>query len=236
MKSILEALDFTPFHLPTIEVEPVRSSEVTDIFSALDQFTDIVFVSRNAVEIGMHFVNHHGGMPESCRVMTVGAETAKQLYRHGIDAMFPQHGTGAEALLGVGQLTDLTGQNILLVRGDGGLDWPAQEMQSRGAQVQEVRCYKQKLPENSLALMQKCASDKIGVAGVFVHSANSAVHLIDLAKQKYPELLYAILVAGSQRIATKALELGWRGEIRVADSPSNKHMMICFSQPEDSSV
>jgi hypothetical protein len=50
-----------------------------------------------------------------------------------------------------------------------------------------------------------------------------------MAGDKSGHVSQATLVAGSQRIAETAKALGWLGEIRVAESPSNKHMMIAFS-------
>ena len=229
MMAILKSLDFKPVHIPTLEITPFKSPEQDELLSKLHKFTDIVFVSRNAVDTGMELINENAGVPEGIRVMAVGAETAKQLYKFGIEAMFPQRGTGAEALLAVAQLADLSDREILIVRGNEGLDWPAQTMRERGAVVKELVCYEQQLAENSLALMQSLARQDAKVAGVFVHSASSAKQLIQLARSKFPALLESGLVAGSER----AKDLGWNGPISVSESPSNKNMMIAFSKMVD---
>ena len=235
MMAVLKSLDFKPVHIPTLEITPYESPEQGSLLSELHRFTDIVFVSRNAVDVGMELIKEHGGIPKDVRVMAVGAETAKQLYRLGVEAMFPQQGTGAEALLAVAQLADLSDRNILIVRGDEGLDWPAQTMRKRGALVKELICYEQHLAENSLALMQSLARQDAKVAGVFVHSASSAKQLIQLARSKFPALLESGMVAGSDRIAERAKESGWKGPISVSESPSNKNMMISFSRMMDPS-
>ena len=117
MMAVLKSLDFKPVHIPTLEITPYESPEQGSLLSELHRFTDIVFVSRNAVDVGMELIKEHGGIPKDVRVMAVGAETAKQLYRLGVEAMFPQQGTGAEALLAVAQLAELSDRNILIVRG-----------------------------------------------------------------------------------------------------------------------
>ena len=65
--------------------------------------------------------------------------------------------------------------------------------------------------------------------GVFVHSSQSLRNLLLIAGDKRKVVTRATLVAGSLRIAEMAKALGWLGDIRVSESPSNKHMMIAFS-------
>ena len=50
-----------------------------------------------------------------------------------------------------------------------------------------------------------------------------------IAGKQQARVAKATLVAGSVRIAETAKEFDWAGEIRIAESPSNKHMMIAFS-------
>ncbi len=230
MATILKSLDFRPVHIPTMDIVPLELSRHKQLLMDLPSFTDIVFVSRNAVDIGLEKIKAYGGIPKGVRVMAVGAETAKQLYAHDIDALFPQNGNGAEALLDVKQLEKLKGRNILIVRGVEGLNWPAQTMRERGASVEEYMCYEQRPTENASATLQRFAQKNKEVAGVFVHSASSAKHLVALAESTYPALLRAPLIAGSERIAEQAKLAGWEGSTTIAESPSNKHMMICFSK------
>ena len=228
--SILQRLNFQPAHIPTLEVEPNFTSEVLSIFSSLYDYTDVVFTSRNAVEVGMDIINKKGGMPKGTRVMAVGAETAKQLYGYNIDALFPEQGSGARALLNVGPMKNLVGRKILLVRGEVGLDWPAEKMRSRGAQVSQAKCYVQKSPENCAARLVEVFEQNARVDGLFVHSSQSLVNLLHAAGKYSEDLKQVKLVVGSDNIKSTAEELGWEGTLHVAESPSNKHMMIAFSK------
>jgi len=227
---VLERLDYQPIHLPTIRIEPRSNSESAALFESLDDYTDILFVSRNAVEVGMSMITERGAFPAKARALTVGAETAKQLYGYGIDAMFPETGSGIKALLDVSQLADLSGRNILVLRGKIGLDWPSLEMRQRGAEVNEAIMYDQLVPSSGEARLESILNMHRDLEGVFAHSVQGVVNLIQLAGEKADRLLNATLVAGSVRISDMAKELGWAGEIRVAQSPSNKHMMISFSR------
>ncbi len=227
--AILQRLDFQPAHIPTLEVEPNFSQEVAGLFVNMADYTDVVFISRNAVQIGMKMINQHGGMPDSMRVMAIGAETAKQLYSHNIDALFPEKGSGAEALLNVGPLKDLSRRKILLVRGETGLDWPAKKMRKRGAEVVEAKCYLQKTPDTCASRVREVFEQNARIDGLFIHSAQSLINLVEAAGEFANDLRRAKMVVGSSSIKKTAEKMGWTGELHVAESPSNKHMMIAFS-------
>lgn len=229
MAAILERLDYQPVHIPTMQVEPSISDSSRAKLENIKDYDDVIFVSRNAVEIGMSVIQQAGGMPQHVRVLTVGPESAKQLYSFGVDAMFPDHGSGADALLGVRQLADMSGRKVLVVRGEIGLEWPEQVLRERGAELERAVAYSQALPASGAQELQRLLQANESLAGVFVHSVQSLGNLIKLAGSQRDQLVQAKLVAGSQRIAEAAIEAGWQGEILVADSPSNKHMMISFS-------
>jgi len=227
--AILQRLDFQPTHIPTLAIEANCKPGLLEQFAKLSDYTDILFVSRNAVEIAMPIIAQHGGIPDGVCAMAVGGETAKQLYRYDVDAMFPSEGNGAEALLNVEQLSNMTGRKVLLVRGEQGLLWPADEMRKRGAIVDDANCYQQTVPEKSASQLLDALEQNDRLEGVFIHSAHSLHNLINISGAHRTRVVQATLVAGSQRIAETANELNWLGEIRIAESPSNKHMMIAFS-------
>ncbi|MFT6408038.1 MAG: hydroxymethylbilane synthase [Arenicella sp.] len=227
--AILQRLDFQPTHIPTLSIEADHRPELLEIFSNLGNYTDVLFVSRNAVEVGMSMIEQQGGIPDGVSVMAVGGETAKQLFRYGIDALFPSEGSGAEALLKVDQLKKMDGRKVLVIRGEHGLSWASEEMRKRGASVDEANCYQQTIPEQSSSQLLEALEQNDQLVGVFVHSSQSLRNLITMAGDKSGHVSQSTLVAGSQRIAETAKALGWLGEIRVAESPSNKHMMIAFS-------
>ncbi len=227
--AILQRLDFQPTHIPTLSIESNYQPDVLQLFANLTDYTDVLFVSRNAVEVGMPIISKQGGVPKSTRVMAVGGETAKQLFRYGVDSMFPNEGSGAEALLNADQLKNMEGRKVLVVRGEQGLSWPSEEMRKRGAVVDDANCYTQFIPEQSAALLRDALEQSDHLEGVFIHSSQSLRNLMSIAGSQVKRVSQATLVAGSSRIAETAKELRWQGEIRVAESPSNKHMMIAFS-------
>ena len=230
MATILETLDYLPVAIETLAVEPISDKTVTALLKDLERFTDLVFVSRNAVEFGMTILEQQQiSIPKSTQVLAVGAETAKQLYKHGVDAFFPDQGSGADALLGVAQLANLQNRKILIVRGTHGLVWPAEEMRKRGAIVEHANVYSQDMPDDGADRFKELLENHQRIEGVFLHSAQSATNFMQLVRKDIERFADTVLVVGSERIAEVVKTLGWRSEIRVAQSPSNKHMMISFS-------
>jgi len=229
MPTILKRLDYEPVHVPTMRIDVRVREDVISQLKQLDTFTDIVFVSRNAVEIGMPLIIKHGGLPKSIRALAVGTETAKQLHQYNVKAMYPDIGSGAEALLKVNQLSDLTGRKVLVVRGDNSLVWPDQKMRDRGAEVRNLVVYYQTMPDTCQPRLDDAFSSPNGVAVIFAHSSRSVLNLIESSGDHFNQLIKTKLVVGSKEIANTATNHGWKGEILIAESPANKHMMLTFS-------
>ncbi len=231
--SLLESLDFRSEHIPAIETLPYNATEISNAMKGLHRFTDILFVSRNSVEVATPLLQKKPLLPVTTQIMTVGPETAKQLYQHGIDALFPDNGTGAEALLKVQQLQDLQDRKILIIRGEKGLDWPAKKMRERGAEVHSLKCYNQIKPVGLESQIDDLKEINSEIAGVFIHSSlaarNIIPHLVQYLGEFPDKAKQTKLIVGSKEIAEVAKELGWREKAVIAQSPSNKHMMIAFS-------
>jgi len=230
MPVILKRLDYEPVHIPTLQIDVRVREDVINQLQQLDTFTDIVFVSRNAVEIGMPLIMKHGGLPSSIRALAVGAETAKQLHQYDIKAMYPDVGSGAEALLKVSQLSDLSNRKVLIVRGDNSLVWPDEKMRERGAEVRNLVVYYQTMPETCPPRLNDALISKNGVASIFAHSSQSVLNLVESSGEHFNTLIETKLVAGSREIANTAKNHGWKGEVLIAESPANKHMITTFSE------
>lgn len=227
MGAILESFDYQVEHVPTFTVHPSGKKKDLTELEKLEDYSDVIFVSRNSVEMGMNVILKKGEIPDSVQVMAVGAETAKSLYKgYGVDALFPDSDVGAEALLRVRSLADLTNRNILIVGGDNGLQWPAEEMRKRGATVNQIVCYTHRKHRALDKRLENMLSKKNStISSIFLHSAASAAQMVEALAPYLDRLKDTVMVVGSQRIARVAIDAGWAGQIRIADSPSNKHML-----------
>lgn len=241
--SLLENLGFSVFEVPTIETVAVFDEEWFDQESSSEEdleqreffsnFDDFVFVSRNAVEHGLPLLDQYGGIRDNSRVMAVGPETAKALSVKGYDALYPSNGNGGQALMEVGDLASMTGRKVLILRGVKGLNWLAEEMTKRGAMVKQLDCYAQNLPEASIDVLEAGMQTYQQIDSVFLHSVQSVANLLSLVVDSPVNkniLFQARAIVGSQRIADYVTEKGWQGEVVIADSPSNKDMLLAHSR------
>lgn len=120
MRRITEA-GYHGVERPLLTIEEVELDEVAkQQVINLDQYHVVVFVSRNAVRFGMpHLTKLWPQWPERLTWCAVGSQTAEALRRYDLNAIYPVN-EGAEGLLST---MDRQGtENVLIVRGKGGLE------------------------------------------------------------------------------------------------------------------
>ncbi|MDP2195710.1 MAG: uroporphyrinogen-III synthase [Rhodocyclaceae bacterium] len=144
----LIALGAQPVLFPVLAIADV--ADVTPVLDAairLDQYDWAVFVSPNAVEKALAVVLSRRKWPARVRVATVGHSSEAALLRHGINEVIaPQERFDSEALLELPPFADMTGQRVIIFRGDGGRDLFGDTLITRGAVVDYVVCYRRAKP------------------------------------------------------------------------------------------
>ena len=75
-------------------------------------------------------------------IFAVGSATTKALKKCGIDAVICPEVQNSEGLLALPQLTEVTDQDIIIIRGDGGRELMAQTLSQRGAKVCYLESYR----------------------------------------------------------------------------------------------
>ncbi|GLS82241.1 uroporphyrinogen-III synthase [Paraferrimonas haliotis] len=106
----------------------------------------IIFISTNAVEFAKDLLQIIGRTQVQC--LAVGLATQAKLSEYGILAeTAPEHLQQTEGLLDLSSLQDVAEQRIVIVRGNGGRETLAQELQQRGAEVRYWQVYQRGVPE-----------------------------------------------------------------------------------------
>lgn len=127
---------------PAIEIEDVPPPAA---LSRLQQFDLAIFVSPTAVAKAMPQL---AALPARLRVAAVGAGTRRALEKYGVSRVItPASGADSEALLASGELGDVAGKRIAILRGDGGRALLGDTFVERGAHVEYVTCYRRLLPK-----------------------------------------------------------------------------------------
>ena len=143
----LAALGVQAAALPLIEILPVHDAgPVQAAWAALPAVDLAVFVSPNAVE--HFFARASGAWPPQTLAACVGPGSAQALSECGVPAALIVQPAGDAANLDSEHLweqlsprRDWRGTRVLLLRGDGGREWLAEQLTEAGAQVEAVTVY-----------------------------------------------------------------------------------------------
>ncbi len=125
---------------PVIDIVPRDRSAVQADAAGTPDADIVIFVSRNAVEYGLQYARN-------ATIGAVGPSTAAaiQAAGHNVD-ICPRDGYDSESLLKEAALNDVSGKQILIVRGDGGRELLAETLVARGASVHYLNVYERQLP------------------------------------------------------------------------------------------
>ncbi len=221
----LETAGARVLRLPALLIEPLgQASGQRAAAGPLDHYQFVVFVSVNAVLHGACLLE--GGLPRHTRVLAVGPATAQALADRGQSLAAPPGGHyDSESLLALDCLQQLQGQRVLVVRGEGGREHLAQSLRARGAQVTYADVYRRILPPTTPLLVAQVAEAEQALrrGELQVVTATSG-ELLDNTVRLFPApacLAGVAWLAGSRRIGQRVRELGFAGDLIVAERPDD---------------
>jgi uroporphyrinogen-III synthase len=146
--ALIEASGGNPVLFPALQIEPLPQIDVAAALHDLQKFGLVIFVSPNAVRLGMPAIVHNGGLPAHARIAAVGPGTVAELKNSGVrDIISPQNGFDSEALIRELKSLPLNGSRALIVRGRGGRELLAETLRSRGVEVEYFECYQRVSPD-----------------------------------------------------------------------------------------
>jgi len=220
--NLLEADGFEAIRLPAIEIlDPLSLYELEAVSDELDSYHLAVFVSVNAVQKGVEFILDRRDWPEDTAIATVGARSAEALLPYGLSTDYvPEHQFNSEALLALEELQDMSGQRVVIFRGNGGREYLHDTLLERGAEVDYVEAYRRACPVADktalLALLQPGY-----LAGITITSNETLQNLYDMAGAAAQPLLCEVpLLVVSERQAALARQLGFSKPPLLADNAS----------------
>ena len=203
----ISRLGGNPVLFPLLEISPPTAPQTLAAqLAQLSEFQLAIFISPNAVRYGMAAIHAAGGLPTHVRIATVGQGSVRALREFGISTVIaPQEKFDSESLLALPELQEVTGQRVLILRGDGGRELLGDTLKQRGAIVEYAECYRRAKPTFDPPSLLAAAPDAITVT-----SSEALVHLHELpdASDK-PRVLATPVFVLHPRIAEKARQLGF---------------------------
>jgi uroporphyrinogen-III synthase len=179
---------------PAIEIEPLPQS------GPVGRYDVVVFVSPSAVRHGAPWVG------AGHKTLAVGAGTAHEIKKSGQDVIFPASGADSERLLELPELAQLSGQRVLIVRGQGGRSLLGDTLRERGARVEYAECYRRVRPRADAAPLLAAWVD-----AVTVNSGEALQNLVALLGAEGRERLRDTpLFVPHRRVAQQAESAGLR--------------------------
>jgi uroporphyrinogen-III synthase len=175
--------------------------------AVLDQTDNLLFISTNAVDFAAKKL--HNNFPSYCRYFAVGQATADSLAQYNIHAISsPEDSQDSEGLLSLPQLQHVDKQSFIIVRGLGGRETLAEQLQLRGANVNYWQVYQRALPKlDGKEITQQWKS--FGIDTIVITSGEILSNLIELVpKELFAWLRACHIIVPSNRVELQAKAMG----------------------------
>ncbi len=215
---------------PTLQIVPLESKAgnqanlaltATNLLPELSKYQWLIFTSANAVNFALKANGGKIGQLKATQIAAIGQATARALTSAGLKvSLLPDRGFDSEALLAMPQLHNVSGQDILIVRGQDGREELATSLRSRGAKVKYWEVYQRVMPDTDKAEVVPLLEQGL-LGAIIITSCEALQNLLVMLGVDYNEKLTIIpLVVISDRIKKLATEQGFT-RITVAESPSD---------------
>lgn len=229
LQQLLEEEGFDVLWVPMIEIEPlaeIDSAQRRSLFD-LDGFDHLIFVSTNAVRLGMDAIEEAWPqLPSGPTWHGIGAATSKALADRGVEVYDDPGGMAmnSEELLARPCLLEAAGKRVLLVRGAGGRTLLADTLTDRGAEVRHLEVYQRNIPLLSETSLAATIVGR-GVDLILFSSGEALDNMCSVVAAEDWEAIcnIPVLVAG-RRNCRRAQDKGFRA-VFEADNPSDEAMV-----------
>jgi uroporphyrinogen-III synthase len=210
---------------PLIEIAPLGDYQhFVQSIRDLARFDWAIFISSNAVQNGMPFVNQLS-LPASLKFAAIGPSTAAELATFGINhTLIPEGRFDSESLLALPEMQSVKHQKVMIFRGVGGREVLADTLKSRGAEVHFAECYQRINPQKDLTTLT-ALTQKVALDAIVITSSEAMRHLLSMANHQ-DWLKNVKLCVNHARISEAPIQSGFN--VFVATAPGDDAMLACL--------
>ena len=216
---LIEANGGRPLSFPALEISPASAPD--QAVKLLRQPADLfIFISPNAVSHALRLLGEQL-LWEGARLAAVGGATAQALREAGYRVdLQPAERFDSEGMLALPELARVTGQRVVIVRGEGGRALLGDTLKSRGAELVYAEVYRRGRPRlDPSALLQGWRQQVDLVTATSSEILSNLVAM--LGRAGWPLLSRTPLLVISERMREQAEELGFK-TLLVAPNASNR--------------
>jgi uroporphyrinogen-III synthase len=213
---------------PTLQISAATGMGRANLQGLLSSCSHVIFVSRNAVKFADEIA---GGIAAGVRgksVYAVGEATARELGNRGVDHVsIPEQPAGSEALLELDgfRKDQISGKEVLIVRGEDGRELLKDVLAGRGARVRYAGVYRRSMPDIARRITPAPWHDARPDV-IVVTSEQGLRNLIEMTAEKDRPVLFATRLAViSDRIGALATALGFVHPPAVAEEQSDHGLL-----------
>lgn len=223
----LVANGFQPVRYPTIEIQPVKEITLTKkTLSQTHRFQYIIFISANAV-IHANKIHPLSQITPPTQVVAIGPKTAETLEKNGLtpDTISAQPFNSEQLLKKLPR--GLVPQNCLIIKGEQGREFLAQELTKAGFSVKTIDVYKRTLPTQQ----QPLSSSSVPYITITSQLALKNLRILQQVNWRQFQQ-HSRFIVFSQRIADAAKQLGCK-HIIVSNQANDEGLITALklSQP-----
>lgn len=210
---LIEQAGGRPVRYALVRIERSRAAVTAialPLLQAQQEWDWLIFVSTNAVRYACELGDWWRQRPLRPHVAAIGRGTAEALLSRGFRVdLRPKAQFNSEALLAAPELQAVQGQRFLIVRGEGGREFIADTLRSRGAEVRYAEVYRRAAPAGDASAL--IAAWRGGDIDAVVLSSGEALdNLVHLLGPQHAALLGRTPVAViGERLAEKARGAGF---------------------------
>ncbi|MEM7563525.1 MAG: uroporphyrinogen-III synthase, partial [Pseudomonadota bacterium] len=214
-----------------IAIETAPSNRVlASLAEHVDDYDLVIFVSRNAVDYGIGWLGT--ALPPQLRFAVIGEASRLALADRVTDLesrLIRSEPYNSEALLEATGLQQVSGQKILIMRGQQGRNLLGDTLQQRGADVSYCEVYRRATPEVPVVAFDTLVKAAFPTLAILTSNEGMQNLMQMISKSAAARLCQIPWLLISERMRESALNLGHNAPIVIARSASDKgiHQTIC---------
>jgi uroporphyrinogen-III synthase len=182
LAGLIAAQGGVPVVFPLLDIAPADDqAPLRAAIEALEQYALAVFISPNAVDYSVPAILASRKWPAGLQAAAIGQSSVVRLASYGVaPTIAPRERFDSEALLELPELQSerVSGQRVVIFRGNGGRPFLADTLRERGAHVDYVTCYHRLAPTDASPLVALWERNQLDA--LTVSSSEGLRNLVDL--------------------------------------------------------